>query len=467
MKKRVIGATIIVATALLLPKLVSNYIADTVNDITQAIDNNPAYSASIVSLDSDWFSTSAKVTVSVDAQRLGLEQFGITDHDVSHTLDLQAQHGPLIFGNTFGLAWAHWQIKSDSRVFTQALTYDENVPFYQLNASTSLFGNTEYHDNIAPFTFVDEVEQIEGEFSGFSGSGEISNDRLRYQGDFASLLLSDERVNAEINQASITTSIDGDWLAMLNNLPVASSLVMKIKAMKLGDVQHTQFAASQLNFSLANALSDDKELADIKQTFSLKNLETQDYQLQDLQINTALNNLKVSGLLAYQKLTEEMPGSSPEALTIKMQEFAQQHMLSLLTPQPELNIEKFSATLPEGSMVLTSFNTIQGVDAMPAVLNDPGFWIQHSATDTQLELDKEVALLVAQNYVRSQLQQNPQAAQMDPTEIDNIAKQQAPMMLDTLITQGLLVEEQGMFKSTITLKDGQLSINGEMIPLPY
>ena len=110
---------------------------------------------------------------------------------------------------------------------------------------------------------------------------------------------------------------------------------------------------------------------------------------------------------------------------------------------------------------------LSGIEALPEEMEDPQFWITHLTANAEVLADKGVALLLATNYMNSQLAQNPQTAGMTPEELQEIAEQQSPMMVDALVEQGLLVDKDEKLTLIFTLKDSQAILNGNPIPLPF
>ena len=112
---------------------------------------------------------------------------------------------------------------------------------------------------------------------------------------------------------------------------------------------------------------------------------------------------------------------------------------------------------------------ITGVGSLPDVLDDPGFWVSKAGVDSVITLDKAMALWVAEKMLISQLQGDAQTVkQMTNKEIKDLAEQQAGSMIEALSQQGMvIVNGEGNYTMTFTLTDGQATLNGNPMPLPF
>ena len=89
--------------------------------------------------------------------------------------------------------------------------------------------------------------------------------------------------------------------------------------------------------------------------------------------------------------------------------------------------------------------------------------------DSKFEVEKAMALFVAEVSLNSQFKNNPAiSGQMTDTEIEALAGQQAATMVDTLSQQGMVaVNAEGNLEIIFTMKDGQAVLNGNPMPLPF
>ncbi|RUM28073.1 MAG: DUF945 domain-containing protein, partial [Alteromonas sp.] len=156
-----------------------------------------------------------------------------------------------------------------------------------------------------------------------------------------------------------------------------------------------------------------------------------------------------------------------EEVPAKMMEFVEANLLTQLKAEPEINITKLKATLPEGSFNAYANTKLVGIDALPGTLEDAAYWVTHLLADAQITADKALAQSMASGYMMGQLMATPHAQNMTAEEIQAAVEQQTPMMLSTFAQQGLIKETEKGYETKLELKDGKASVNGTPIPLPF
>jgi len=77
-----------------------------------------------------------------------------------------------------------------------------------------------------------------------------------------------------------------------------------------------------------------------------------------------------------------------EEVPAKMMEFIEANLLTQLKAEPEINITKLKATLPEGSFNAYANTKLVGIDALPGTLEDAAYWVTHLLADAQITADK-------------------------------------------------------------------------------
>jgi len=160
--------------------------------------------------------------------------------------------------------------------------------------------------------------------------------------------------------------------------------------------------------------------------------------------------------------------ANPLALEEMASEF-ESKLLPQLQVSPAFNITEMSGTVGDGSFSGKMLTKVAGVEGIPANLEDLGFWASKVVVDSKFEVEKAMALFVAEMSLNSQFKNNPAiSAQMTDTEIEALAGQQAATMVDTLSQQGMVaVNAEGNLEIIFTMKDGQAVLNGNPMPLPF
>ena len=127
-----------------------------------------------------------------------------------------------------------------------------------------------------------------------------------------------------------------------------------------------------------------------------------------------------------------------------------------------------SGKVAEGNFSGKVMAKVSAVDSLPEPLEDPAFWLSKAVIDSNLKLDKAMALWVGEQFVANQIQSDPNAAGMTDEEIKAIAGEQVEGMIEMFTQQGMItVNVDGEYEMTFTMQDGQAMLNGNPMPLPF
>ena len=133
----------------------------------------------------------------------------------------------------------------------------------------------------------------------------------------------------------------------------------------------------------------------------------------------------------------------------------------------QINITSLRGTFPEGKINGTMHTSLVDVSTLPTPIEDQKFWFAHALVNGNVAGDKAVIEMFAKLFMKKQLHANPQAQGMSAEEIDQMAAQQVPQMLDMLAQQGLLIETDTQYTNDFVLKDSKFKVNEKLIPLPF
>src|SRR5690606_14889291 len=124
-----------------------------------------------------------------------------------------------------------------------------------------------------------------------------------------------------------------------------------------------------------SVVNQDKSLADVKVGYGVGQFNVNDYQGSDAVLDVELNNLSAELVRQYQQQVQTLNGQAPEQMMAKMKEFVQEHLLAQLKANPEFNITRLSATLPEGKFNSHAHISFSDIDTLPDNLQDASFWL--------------------------------------------------------------------------------------------
>nr|WP_136252802.1 DUF945 family protein [Ningiella ruwaisensis] len=465
MKKLVILViALLVAFALIAPKFSGDSFNQQLERFSTAINDSGVYKVSITQKEQSWFSTKANMSLELvmpsTANQAELP-------DMSADFEILAQHGPVLTQNGFGLGWLAWSVNLLTGELPESLSFEGEGPLYHARGNMSLFGGTSYQDEILAMQYTDPQTNMVMSTSGWQGEGYFDASQSEYEGRVDSLELSMPDIySMNMSDVSLSFSADVSLNKILESQFYNGTGDINMASMSIENlVENTQVELDSLSMNSRVEVDEQAGLADTNMSISLNTLTTPEMNLQDMLVKLEVNKLQEAFLQAYQNMNKAVMENPQQAQSI-MQKTMQNHLLPQLQAEPEFNVTEFVATLNDGKLTMTSLNKIVGVDSLPPTLEDPGFWVSHANSDTQMQIDNSAAMFIAGLVLKAQLAGNPQIAQMDDAQLAQVIAQQSEVTLNTLVQQGLLVKTEEQYTLNFNLKDGQASLNGNPMPLP-
>lgn len=458
-----------IAGIAIAPKIIGLSVIDSLNTHVAQINDIPAYTASVTEINSGWFSSSALIDVSLNVPNMDSSM----QNAFTFKLNFSAQHGPILMGEQFGIGREAWQVSYQGESLREYLDFAADQAFYAFNAKTNLLGATKISDRIVPFNIetTEKNEQISVTFSGYQGNGDVHSDKINYLANIENVSLKGENQQGTIDDIQIDTHLEATLEQIFSGEMYNSLMKMTIASMDFEDNHNPALNSTIKNTVLSGESVSDKskKLVHILSTYSVDSYEIMGSVGQDLKFNFDINNLSSDFIKAYQTQVQDVINpqqNTPEAVQQQLMEFMDKNLLDLLIASPEMNIPQFSGTIEQGKFNAQLFTKLVNITAMPTNMLDKTFWLNHIKASAHIELDQSVAEMIATQVVKSQLQGNPQMAQATPEELNEIAAQQAPIILQNLEQQGLLEATAAGYKLVAELADSQATLNGNPIPLP-
>lgn len=465
MKKPLIFIVIfvLIGLALIGPKFAGDKFNQGLDNYITAVNNTGVYQARIVSKEQSWFFTNADIQVVLNIP-------GISDNpDMPKwevNLQTQAQHGPVLTANGFGIGWLSWAVTLIHDELPATLIINEDIPIYQALGKMSLFGSTSYNDRIASMSYTDPTNGLRASIDGWQGSGKLSNSASEYSGKLSSMSMEMPNIyNLKLNglsaaidaQASIGQLIEGQFYNGISTFSF-ESLEM------LNSLKSTTTKMENLVVTTNMDFDKNTDLADITMDTTLAHINSPEITLNDMVMIVDIKNMQQAFFEAYQQMNKDIM-QSPERAQSIMQEAMQTYLLGQLQAKPELNISKLNGTINGGNVSATSSNKLVGVTSLPDTMENNDFWLQHIHSSTLLNIDENAATFIAGMVIRAQLAANPQIAQMDPAQVEQLIIQQSELTLNGLLQQGLITKTEETYQMSFNLIDGEANLNGNVIPL--
>ncbi|MBJ7555869.1 YdgA family protein [Marinomonas spartinae] len=442
--KKLLGILVIVlaAVCIISPKIIAGQYQKQLESFIAYLNQSAGYHAKIESMDNSWFGSKANISVEVDPSTIDPNS---PIGSIKANIILDTHYGPLLFNkqSLIGLYSTQASIPADKARDT--LVWDDNKPLYQLNITRGLTGNLTMADAIPSFT--DKAKTLL--FSGYSGSGENKNNTFHYQGALKNINIDDQQP-ASLKDLSVKLAMDTS--VDLNNGGLRDSDM----TLKVGDIQvASKMAIKGLSINTHSDLDKKTQLGDIKISYGADSFSLPSVQVTNLSLVTELKNLNNAVLTKiYKELNNAPDGTDPtNQKTIAV---LQDNLGPFLASKPEFNISDFSGTLPEGSFKSSLTSKLADInDPKVEDLFNPQFWKYYTISTANILVDAPLADKLAQQFVAKQAQVPVQLPQV---------KQQAQMIIGNFVQQGLIKKEKDQYRTEISIKDGQLSVNN--IPLP-
>ncbi|WP_413664602.1 YdgA family protein [Microbulbifer sp. CNSA002] len=456
-----------VLTGVVAPKIVGIQLESSIDEIVTAANENSAYTVEVKSMDSSWFSTQTTFLVSMDVSAFS-DVSGAPEIDpFSVEVDFSASHGPFRFGEHAGFGWLGWTLEVAGDQLREHLVWAEEAPFYQIHGNMNALGGYYYNDSITPFTTDVENQKAQLTFSGFQGKGQYQGEQLAYQGSADSLTVTSELRDFKVERLTMDMTMPSSLEAMFESAFYDSDTTINFGAVKFNDrEQNENIDIADLYIKASTELNPENQLGNMQVAYGTKKVDIAEFHGEDLALELEVTNISQEFLKSYQDFAVSLNKLPTEEATAKTMEFMSENLLSLVAGEPQLNITSLRGTFPQGSFNSNLHTSLVGISALPEQPLDPAFWLSHTLVDGELSGDKAVIEFIAVQVMKAQLKNNPQTQGMSEEQLEQIAAQQVPTILESLEQQGLLVSTNDGYISNVSLKDSELKVNEKPMPLP-
>lgn len=439
---------ILVAACLITPKFIAPIHQEKVVELLNKIDNTPGYSAKILSTDSAWFGSENKVLFSFDIAQI---DSAIQDEKIDVELIIDTHYGPLLFASQglFGLYATDIRIEGETQ--RSELNWDENQPLYKLSVLGGFTGNFKIADAVPSFSAKDNTVQ----FSGYAGQGEMTSKAFHYEGILDKITVADTYSPLKAEGLTLSIELNTNLAGILQGGFYDSTTDFSLNKLSLG----TDTVLSGLNIEMGSNLDHETQLGSIEVGYFINDVVSGDFKASDLILMTELDKLSNKFFIDYKNFADNFSAKngSSDALYEASFVFIQDNLAELLAAKPEFNITDFSGSFPEGSFEANLTSSLANIDN-PSIeeLTIPEFWLYHAMVTTNITADETLVTKLVERFIASQMR-----APLNAPEV----KQQARLIIDGLLQQGLITLENAKYRSEITIKNGQGKIYDMTFPL--
>jgi hypothetical protein len=469
MKKVLIFVVVLVLAAVLIgPKIVSVQLANGIQNAVNAVNKNPAYTASVISIQSGWFNTQALVTVGMDIPDMS----GMTGQSppvFSVNIEVTGSHGPFIINDGFAIGWLRSVVQTQSSELPAGLVLSNAENLYKFEGLTGIFGTTTYQDAIAALTYIDPETQGKVNFTGLQGKGELSNSKVMYNAVSRGLSMNVENIlNFDIQGLALSIESGESIATMMSQGLYDSNSRISASTMIFDDLSKgTQVRVTDTELEGLTRYDKSSDLGGITITSKVAQIDATKMQLSDLLSVIEINNIQANFLLAYQDFSNKMIEniSNPEQVQIDLDTFISTYLLDQLTAKPEYNFSNISGKINDSEFSGNILVSIAELTQLPRSLEDTAFWMQNAVVTSAMLIEKNAAEFIAATMMARQLSMNPNFAALSEQEQAAIISQQVQGTLEGLVQQGMVTREGENYRIAFSLQEGVAMLNDNQIPL--
>jgi uncharacterized protein YdgA (DUF945 family) len=385
----------------------------------------------------------------------------------SITQDIRIAHGPLITGDSISLGLAEVVATLDAQShpqIAQLLHENGNPHLARATVKLGFAGLGDIRLDAPPFQYRDVVSTATSVvFAGGSAHGKLDVDDMRVV------------LQGEINGFSVTAEdaefvLEGLQFGMDMHYPesdpygLGSGRVAIASAVALSETNGSaEIRVAAMEFSSSK---DTAGMVSADVTYSADTANAGDVELSDLQLKLGMRNLNGRTLAHLQSLN--VNSSDPGMDSTQIIPSLDEPIYDLLASGPELSISPAQFRYA-GQPVKASLHVTTAVQQLPARnafdITNPLLYASLFDIEADLSVHKELAMQAAVPALKAQLAAGvPAGAEVDQAQLENMAQAQAPMLLGTLLGQGMITEEGDNYRVRATYRGGELRVND--IPLP-
>ena len=386
-------------------------------------------------------------------------------------IGIDFHHGPFGFddGIFFGLlSWTYAPTENNPAV--NELETELGLPYiFELHGVTSLFRKSNLTLQVPPFKAEEPYgKPLISEFSGLQMHGfyAANDSSFALSGGFAELTLNAPEANLRF--AGFETDQQGKLLGASTMFLGEGDFSMSAIEV-IGEEIDQNMIIKNVKASSIQDYGSSEEVLDIEAKFSAQEVTVGGNRVENTAIGISLKELSLNGLVQYNQLITSIAESSGSPNPDIAVEALEATLREILTHSPRITFMPIQFSL-NGQNLSGGFDigfNGSGISQVQDLLNrDPTLWLEDIDAQAMLSLDKKLAQQLAFNQVRTQIEasvgDNPNVT---AEQIDQIAEAQVPALLDNLAQQGMLKAEGDNYAASLTYIKGELTLNGQDIPL--
>ena len=470
MKKPVLVAVAVIAVlALGSPPLIGAFTRSDIETNIGGMNENPVLALQVADYSRGWFSSQARIVVSLDEDYVAMLASSVPDDDGGAadflsgqqiSIGLEVAHGPIILSDGFylGLAKVHARL-DDSDAFAAMIMEEIGIPYVaELDGRLSFTSRFSFTSNVPPVDYVNESGQVS--FSGLTVEGTLQNSDLQAEGVAERLVIDAGGMATTFEDFTLTgdsTRVNavlwaGDFSSSIERVSVVNSLT-GIGSMDL----------SGIRIDGSTDLNETGELFDARVTYAVDAFDIPDEEiaLTDSELTIRFGNLSVAAVTQYYETMMTMDMQDPGAAAAALPPI----LAGLLEHNPTLALDPLRFTLNDESLEASiSLRTVNG-DQAGFDLTNPMMLLGLFEASATLTAAKSLLERLAAQAAMAQLE-GLDEDQLPPGEdAESMAQAQTELMIATFLGQGYLIDDGETYSTEIEYANGEVRINGMPLPL--
>ena len=494
--KKLLALSIVVAAALLgWPGMLGKTVQEEIETQLELVRGNPMLNVSISDYDRGWFSSKVRYEIGFTEQYLEMIEGAVKSQDENNNpldeslleilspfeLVSDISHGPVgvLNGPFFGLFKSLTTEGANNPQLNDFLAA-ANMPFLvKVSSTTGLLGDTTFSVDVPASQGAGDGAAGDSlasnlKFSGATASGRYSatgsrGARLRLTGRMENLSIIDHA--SEFTVDAVQMAVDSENIAERIWIGPVNTSIGAVTVRDSSTAEPIEMTAQDMLIDIDSGYGSSTDTLDVSMTYSIGQIALAGQSVSDIEFSMAMTELSVKAFERYNQWMQDPAFTQARKPNANQGEFA--GLLPMLHEfigkSPTISVNPLTFTTSNETLLANVTLNINGSD-LPELSSfdaaDAGLWLPRLSGKAGLSLSDSMALLLAVSGAQSQLQATlGDQQEITPQQISQMAAAQAPIMIQTLVQQGLLLRAGGQISAGIVLENGELQLNDQPLPL--
>ena len=462
-KLALVAAAVLVLVLLAAPGIVGWSTEARVRERVAAIDASPTAAAAVTAFDRGWFRSTARIELTLVPDNVGqlADVAASLGPFAALPITVDFAHGPIAVLDGVHFGWSKMIARPDTAApgITE-LQQTLGVPYlFEFRGRTGYLGALDFGADVPPFEL--PLDEALLTFAGATVEGTFVRSHID--------------ADARIGSADFTTptgavAIRGVYASADNELRSeyvmpgeASFSIERVTVSDSAQVSTPAFEVVNLKMQSNVALDASNELLEMRVNYDIDSVRVAENEVTAGALGLTLRNIDVAALEAYSAAAADAAAAGAEPATIVAA--LGPHLDRALKAGPSLTLDPLRFLYdgePFAGRIGITANPQRLPPAGTLTFDNPLLMLGLVTADAELRISKALATKLSVLAARMQLGND---GGVPPDQLDYMAEAQSGLMLTMLIGQGVLIEDGDGYRSSLALKDGTVTLNGN--PLPF